>query len=258
MKNQIEASAGFPIRIASPSGMSAELNANGSIRRMDHGDIMLNLFLANEAEGGPANIYLRRHGPGITSIPLLGPASPASYHFHERGMVATGTWCDLTFRLSFLLAESSPVWLWHVELENTGTLATTCDLILTQDLALAHYGAVRLNEYYVSQYVDHSPLDHRLHGIAVASRQNQSMGGRCPWTLISSMRRGVAFATDALQFHGLSTRAGRMPKGLTEGLPGKRQQHEHSMVSIQDESFLLEPGAKSLRGFCGISHSLHI
>ena len=32
---------------------------------MDHGDIMLNLFLGNEAEGGPANIHLRLHGrPG--------------------------------------------------------------------------------------------------------------------------------------------------------------------------------------------------
>ena len=34
----------FPFRAASPSGMSAELNANGSIRRMDCGDIMLNVF----------------------------------------------------------------------------------------------------------------------------------------------------------------------------------------------------------------------
>ena len=42
----------FPIRASSPSGMSAEFNANGSIRRMDCGDIILNNFLGNEAEGG--------------------------------------------------------------------------------------------------------------------------------------------------------------------------------------------------------------
>ena len=47
-------------RIASPSGISIELNANGSIRRMDHGDIMLNLFLGNEVDGGLANVHLRR------------------------------------------------------------------------------------------------------------------------------------------------------------------------------------------------------
>ena len=39
-----------------------EFNANGSVRRIDHGDIMLNLFLGNEAEGGLANIHLRRLG----------------------------------------------------------------------------------------------------------------------------------------------------------------------------------------------------
>jgi len=73
-----------PVRIASPSGISVECNSNGSIRRMDHGDIMLNLFLANETDGGLANIYLRRHGEPVETTPLLGPGSPASYQTDER------------------------------------------------------------------------------------------------------------------------------------------------------------------------------
>jgi len=239
----------YPFRAASPSGMSVELNANGSVRRIDCGDIMLNVFLGNEAEGGPANIHLRRLGPTVESIPLLGPGSPASYQTCDRGMAARGTWGDLVFRVRLVLAESAKAWFWHVELENTGAEAITCDLIHTQDLALAHYGAVRLNEYYVSQYVDHAPLDHPLTGVAVASRQNQSMGGHCPWTVIGSLGKAVSYATDALQFHGLATRAGGSPAALTAGLPGKRLQHEHSMVAIQDEPVVLEPGAKSQRGF---------
>jgi cellobiose phosphorylase len=158
---------------------------------------------------------------------------------------------DLVFRLRLVLAESASAWFWHVELENTGSSAVTCDLIHTQDLALAHYGAIRLNEYYVSQYVDHTPLEHPKQGCAVASRQNQSMGGRCPWTLIGSLGRGVGYATDALQIHGLVTRAGGEPIAFTSGLPGKRLQHEHSMVSIQDEPIVLAPGAKSNSGFFG-------
>ncbi len=251
MKAQSQPSVVFPVRFASPSGMSIEMNANGSIRRIDHDDIMLNLFLGNEAEGGPANIHLRRHGEVMDFIPLLGPGSPACYEIHGRGMTARGTWGALAFRLSLVLAESATAWFWHVEVENTGAVSETCDLILTQDLALAHYGAVRLNEYYVSQYVDHTPLDHTQRGTAIASRQNQSMGGRFPWTVIGSLGRGVAHATDALQFHGLATRAGVAPPGLTDGLPGKRQQHEHSMVSIQDEAVVLEPGAICQRGFFG-------
>ncbi len=241
----------FPFRAASPSGMSAELNANGSVRRMDCGDIMLNVFLGNEADGGPANIHLRRLGKTVETIPLLGPGSPASYQTDGRGMVACGTWGALAFRVRLVLAESAKAWFWHVELENTGTGAVTCDLIHTQDLAIAHYGATRLNEFYVSQYVDHAPLAHALTGVAVASRQNQSMGGRCPWTIIGSLGKAVSYATDALQFHGLATRAGGEPAALASGLPGKRLQHEHSLVAIQDEPLVLEPGAKSQRGFFG-------
>ncbi len=242
---------GFPYRAASPSGLSAELNANGSIRRMDCGDIMLNVFLGNEVEGGPANIYLRRHGESIAAIPLLGPGSPASYQMCERGMVATGRWRELAFRVRLVLAESACAWFWHVEVENTGTTTVTCDLIHTQDIALAHYGAVRLNEFYISHYLDHSLLDHPKSGVAVASRQNQAMGGRYPWTVIGSLGKALAWSTDALQFHGLETRAGRDAIALTSGLPASRLQHEHSLVAIQEQAFSLDPGAVSQRGFFG-------
>ena len=251
MKNLSVLPVVFPFRAASPSGMSAEMNANGSVRRIDCGDIMLNVFLGNEAEGGPANIYLRRHGKTLEALPLLGPLNPASYQMDQHGMSATGTWGDLIFRVRLVLAESAKAWFWHVELENTGSSAINCDLIHTQDIALAHYGAVRLNEFYISQYVDHAPLQHSLTGVAVASRQNQPMGGRCPWTIIGSLGKAVSYSTDALQFHGHTTRAGGEAAALKFGLPGVRLQHEHSLVAIQDAPVLLEPGAKSQRGFFG-------
>ncbi|QIF04319.1 hypothetical protein [Roseimicrobium sp. ORNL1] len=244
-----QASVTFPFRASSPSGLSIELNSNGSIRRIDHGDIMINLFLGNEAEGGPANIFLRRHGKSIEVLPLLGPQSPASYRFEQRGMTAMGNWAELTFRVRLVLAESSPAWFWHVEVENNGTEEVECDLVHVQDIALAHYGAIRLNEYYVSQYLDHTPLHHASRGVAVATRQNQSMGGRCPWTVMGSLGEGVAYATDALQVHGFSARTGDKPVALAVDLPGSRLQHEHSMPSIQDERLVLQPGARVRRGF---------
>jgi cellobiose phosphorylase len=251
MKTQSVSPVVFPHRVVSPAGIGFELNSNGSVRRIDHGDIMINLFLGNEAEGGPANLHLRRHGETVETIPLLGPGSPAAYQMDASGMVAQGAWDGIVFRVRLLPAATAPAWFWHVELENTGDTAVTCDLIHTQDIGLAHYGAIRLNEYYVSQYVDHTALDHPQYGRAVASRQNQSMGGRCPWTVIGSLGRGVSHATDALQVHGLATRAGAAAPGLTDGLPGRRQQHEHSMVSIQDEPIVLEPGARTQCGFFG-------
>ena len=51
-----------PRRLQSPSGLAVQLNANGSIRRMEHADVTLNLFPGNEVEGGPTNVFLRRLG----------------------------------------------------------------------------------------------------------------------------------------------------------------------------------------------------
>lgn len=247
----IETSLPFPFGVTSQSGLRFEFNANGSIRRMDHGDIMINMYLGNEVEGGPANLYLRRLGSPVEAIPLLGPRSPAHFEIIDRGLIGIGRWDDLVFRVRFMLSDSASAWFWHVELENQGLAAISCDLIHVQDVALADYGAVRLNEYYVSQYVDHTPLQHATQGMAVASRQNQSMGGRYPWTVIGSLGKGVSFATDALQFHGLANRSGLQPMALASGLPGRRLQHEHSMVGIQDEAAVIESGGKRQSGFFG-------
>jgi len=241
-----------PLRIESPSGLAIQINANGSIRRMDRGDILLNLFLGNELEGGPASLFLRRLDGSGRSLPLLGPRSPAIFRADASGQArATGDWLGIRYTLVLSLAQSAPAWFWHLRLENTGDSAVDLDLIHTQDLALAHYGAVRLNEYYVCQYLDHSPLCHPRHGTVLASRQNLSMGGRNPWCVIGSLRIGVGFATDALQFLGLAARQGGTPIGLCDGLPGKRLQHEHALAAIQDAPIHLEPGDSQDCGFFG-------
>jgi 1,2-beta-oligoglucan phosphorylase len=235
--------------VSSASGLSFEINANGTIRRIDHGDVTINLFLGNEMEGGLANIHLRLPDDGNESIPLTGPRSPSAHRIDDGGLLASGTWRGLFYQVRLVLSESSPAWFWQVRVENRSGAARRCDLIHTQDIGIAHHGAIRLNEYYVSQYVDHTPLGHPRTGTVVASRQNQPVGGRCPWTVIGSLKRGVSHATDALRFHGLAARNGTVSPGLADGLPGTRLQHEHSLVCIQDEAFDLAPGESSDRGF---------
>ena len=239
--------------LSSHSGLRAEINANGSLRRLDCEAIALPLFVGNELEGGPANVYLRRLSKTLEGTPLLGPLSPTTFRTDpSTGMpVGSGSWAGIDYSIALVLAQTIPAWFWHVRLENTHSTAQTIDLTYAQDIALAPYGAIRMNEYYVSQYIDHTPLQLPERGIVVASRQNQAADGRHPWCLIGALREGASFATDALQFHGLATRAGEAPVGMTGDLPGKRLQHEHSMVVIRDAPVLLEPHASAAAGFFG-------
>jgi cellobiose phosphorylase len=239
-----------PIRLASPSGLSVQVNANGSILRIDHRDAIVNAWLGNELEGGPANLHLRLHGERVASTPLLGPRSPGAASIDERSFEVAGEWSGIRFRASLRLAEAAPAWFWHVWLENTGPAAATLDLVHAQDVALSDYNAVRLNEYYVSQYVDHTPLVHPVRGCLLAVRQNLAVGSRFPWALFGSLGRGVGFATDALSLHGLAARAGGAPAALAAPrLPSVRRQHEHSLAAIQDEAVRLAPGERVARGF---------
>ena len=66
--------------LSSPAGMRAEFNANGSLRRFDFEAVSLPLFIGNELEGGPTNLYLRErcHEP-LAWTPLLGPLSPTRF-----------------------------------------------------------------------------------------------------------------------------------------------------------------------------------
>jgi cellobiose phosphorylase len=240
--------------LRSPSGLTVELNSNGSLRRMYHGAVSLNLFVGSEIEAGPANIYLRLHGSKPGAIALLGPRSPTRLLLDERSheLVGQGEWRGVHYTFAFVMARTMPAWYWHVALENRGGETARVDLLYVQDIALAPYGAVRLNEYYVSQYVDHTPLGDETHGCVVASRQNQPADGKHPWCMIGSLRKAVSFATDALQVHRLQARGGHWPPaGVLDGLPGVRLQHEHSLVAIQDDAIELGPGRQAAAGFFG-------
>jgi hypothetical protein len=232
--------------------MRADFNANGSLRRFDCDPVSLNLFVGNEMEGGPTNLYLRCHGETIEWTPLLGPRSGTRFAAGAGGvLLGVGRWRGIDYSIALVLADSAPAWFWHVRLENTHSRPLRVDLSYAQDLALAPYGAVRLNEYYVSQYLDHTPLRHAHTAFVIASRQNLAVDQKNPWCLIGSLREAGSFATDALQFHGLASRRGDTPDGLANELPGRRLQHEHAMVVLRDAPIQLHPHGSVAAGFFG-------
>ena len=248
----------WPRQLFNAAGLNIEVNANGSIRRMDCHGVMINLFLGNEVEGGPANIYLRRHtANGIEAVPLLGPQAVTTLCADTCGNNWQGKWAGLQIRVRLVLADSAPAWFWHVQVQNTNTDEQLIDLVHVQDVGLSPYGATRVNEYYVSHYIDLAPLQHSVCGNILAARQNLKVDGRNPWALIGSLRSGISYATDALQVHGLAARAGGEPPGIVQGLPGTRLQHEHALMAIQDAPMLLAVGQSTSLGFFGCIEADH-
>ena len=245
----------------SPSGLRVECLAHGALRKLAFDDIVVNLFVGNALEGGPANLVLRRHdGATIDSTPLLGPRSPTRWHIDAdaRELEGAGDWRGLRYRVALHLSATAPAWFWHVRVENAGAGPARVDLLMLQDLALASYAAVRLNEYYVSQYIDHTPLAHAERGTVLASRQNQPVGTRHPWCVMGSLGHCVAYATDALQVHGLATRAGLpAPALIDDALPAMRLQHEHAMAALQDAARTLAPGESADLGWFGFLQADH-
>jgi cellobiose phosphorylase len=246
----------------SPAGLRVECHDNGALRSLAFGDIVVNLFVGTALEGGPANLVLRRHETGngaVRSTRLVGPRSPTRWHIDAAAgeLEGAGDWQGLRYRVALRLSASAPAWFWHVRVENTGADPVRMDLLYLQDLALAPYAAVRLNEYYVSQYIDHTPLVHAQRGTVLASRQNQAVGTRHPWCVIGSLNRCVAYATDALQVHGLASRAGVPEPGLMHGLPAERLQHEHAMAALQDAACELAPGESADLGWFGCLQADH-
>ncbi len=128
-------------KLTNQAGLCFEIGANGAVRRIDHDGLLLNLFVGNEMEGGPANLYLRCHADAVRSIPLLGPRSPTRFRLDgEAGeFVGIGSWHNIDYRISLVLAQAEATWFWHVSLKNTGPQPQQVDLLYAQDVALASY-----------------------------------------------------------------------------------------------------------------------
>lgn len=243
-------------RLSSACGMMGEFTANGAMRRLEVGGQSLLLYPAGELEAGPANLYLRLRSEPIAATALLGPGSGGSVRWTPNGPDVHGRWRDLEYRAAFRLAAAVPAWFWHLEVINHRSDHCQVDLIYAQDVALAPFEAVRTNEYYVSQYLDLTPIPMRDVGMAVAVRQNMP-GAAAPWVLIGCLREGIGWATDALQL-GRPDHQGGLPPGLlTDRLPSTRLQHEHTLAVVQDRSARLGPGERLTSGFFGLYRSHH-
>ncbi len=236
---------GGRLELRNRAGLAIELLDNGSIFAIRHGLVLVNQVLGSSVEGGLGNLYLRRRSrAGISAFPLLGPAARSRVRASGNGAAWEGSVDGLDYRCTLRLAARQSTWFWTVQVANASGRRMSVDAVLAQDVGIAHEAAVRSNELYTSQYIDHTILEDEDLGFLVCSRQNLPQGGAFPWLMHGCLDRAVGFLTDGFQFYGLDYKATNVPAALLRPrLPNRNYQYELALPTLQSRALSLAPGA---------------
>lgn len=226
---------------------------SGDLYQATYGGMMINQWLSNSIDGSLNNIYLRIHGKeGIETFPLLGVNSQSRVRKLDHRLVFEGEVATIRYQVMFTLAEPG-MWFWDVKAQGH---QRQIDLIYGQDIGMASIGAVRSNEAYLSQYIDHTVFEDERIGYVVSSRQNQPQGGAFPYIQQGCLTKAVGYSTDGFQFYGLSYKETNKPECLTkESLANEVYQYEFAYTALQSELTQLDGEARFV--FYGIVKDDH-
>ena len=128
--------------------------------------IKLNDLMVNQMEGHPLDgamdrVYLRYHGvDGIEAFPMSGTFIDCSVH--EKGM--RWNWANekLSASVELMLHPTLPILYRVCHTTNNSSKTMMVDWMSGQDLGLAVPGALKSNEAYVCQYLDHKIMVHPI------------------------------------------------------------------------------------------------
>lgn len=227
---------------------------SGDVYEIANQSTMINQWLSNPIDGSMNNLFLRIHREnGIKSYPLLGSKSASKVIHTDNQVFWQGEAAGIQYQVTFTLTEGG-IWFWDVEMEGNNA---AIDVIYGQDMGLADKAAVRTNEAYMSQYIDHNAFNDADKGYVVCSRQNQPMSeGRFPYVQQGSLTNATGFSTDGFQFFGLSYKETDVPEVLTrENLANEIYQYEFAYTALQSAKVTLDGNAQFV--FYGIFKENH-
>ena len=244
---QIPAAASYGlIELANGSGLRMQILPGGELFAIRHGATLINQVLPTPAERGLRRLVLRDRTSGEVRVTdLLAPGQ--GIHFRQvdaRQACWSGFSSGWAHTVTLCVHPDRPLWTWEVCIHNQSRQPRTFDLLHGQDLGLADEGGVRGNEAFISQYIDHAPVDHPSWGAVLLSRQNMGQGSNAhPWLAQGCLSGTVAFATDGFQFFGLGHRLTGEPAAYRlDRLPSRRWQYEFAYAALQTLPVTLSPG----------------
>lgn len=232
-----------PKKILQAGDLAFTIWNSGDVYEMKYRDILINQLLTGPVEGSLNNLYLRLHRPeGIRAIPLLGIRSNSRLNIGASAAVWDGETEGIRYRVVLTL-DPSGAWFWDVHLK--GQTSFEIDVIYGQDIGIASPGAVRSNEAYLSQYIDHAVFRHERRGMVICSRQNQPQHGKFPYLQQGALTGTTGYSTDGFQFFGLSYKETDRPEALArQDLASEIYQYEFAYAALQTPRQLLSGSAR--------------
>lgn len=216
----------------------------GDLFKASSHDIMMNQVEGNIIDGSMNNLYLRffnEKNEVASYYPLLGIKSNSKFSIGKHQARWKGEIREVKYEVRFILTDSL-LWFWDVSLEGNNEIV---DVVYGQDLGLANEGALKSNEAYVSQYVDHKVFHTEKNGYLVCSRQNQPQENRHPFIQQGALTEIEGYSTDAFQFFGTSYKETDEPYILSKSkLANENYQYECNFIGLQTKKMKLEETQK--------------
>ncbi|MFG6367550.1 MAG: cellobiose phosphorylase [Lachnospiraceae bacterium] len=224
-----------------PSDNCYTFLSTGDIFTFTQGNILINQFRGNAKDGSLNNIYLRiYHEQESRSYPLLGIQSASALSYAGNCIQYKGCVENISYTVTF--RPISNCWFWDITLAGCDQIV---DFIYGQDISIAPENNVYTNEFYVSQYLDHSIFCSE-NGYVVCSRQNMPTQGQFPYLQQGAIGTKIThYSTDGMQFFGLISKETGIPSALSGNLADLNLQYEFAYTALQTEKFCVN-GTKKL------------
>ncbi len=228
----------------SPQGMLSAIRSN---------KLMVSLFETPAGEHAISNIYLRTfENDVITATPLLFFNEQIETFIQLSGLPAWRTTTD-AFQATVAVTIVENAFFYDVEVLNTSDSDFDYDLVYGQDLGLADEGAVKTNEAYCSQYLDHEVFNSPECGFTLCSRQNLPQSSGNPRIQLGCFSPVVGYSTDGYQFFGKQFKFTNQPVALEmRELENEKYQYEFGYVALQAAPSVAKPNKATIHTFYAI------
>lgn len=222
----------------STGGIELHILESGNIKEIRKNDIQITQLKGNNLESSLFNIYLKiEYNNKKSYYKLIGNGSSSKYTVYSSSIKYIGEIDHLKYEVELKVIEDT--------IFTTVNLSSNVKVKVTVyygiDVAIAPENAVRNNEAYVCQYIDHKAFS-TSNGYVIGSRQNQ---GTPHYLQTGSLTKNIAFSTDGYQFFKKEYKLSNFAEALKDDkLVSEVYQYEFAYIALQSQSVDLESNAE--------------